>query len=54
MEPSSLERIEALEQLRAIENRIKIRVVRVDHRSIGVDTMQDYERVRRLFEENQS
>jgi 3-deoxy-manno-octulosonate cytidylyltransferase (CMP-KDO synthetase) len=54
MEPSSLERLEALEQLRAIENGFKIRVVRVEHRSIGVDTEQDYERVRRLMEENPS
>jgi 3-deoxy-manno-octulosonate cytidylyltransferase (CMP-KDO synthetase) len=52
MEPSSLERLEALEQLRAIENGFRIRVVRVEHRSIGVDTEQDYQRVRRLIEEN--
>jgi 3-deoxy-manno-octulosonate cytidylyltransferase (CMP-KDO synthetase) len=54
MEPSPLERLEALEQLRAIENGFKIRVVRVEHRSIGVDTEQDYERVKRLIEENPS
>jgi 3-deoxy-manno-octulosonate cytidylyltransferase (CMP-KDO synthetase) len=52
MEPSPLERLEALEQLRAIENGIKIRVVRVAHRSVGVDTEQDYERVKRMIEEN--
>ena len=52
MEPSPLERLEALEQLRALENGIKIRVVRVAHRSIGVDTEQDYERVKRMIEEN--
>jgi 3-deoxy-manno-octulosonate cytidylyltransferase (CMP-KDO synthetase) len=51
MEPSPLERLEALEQLRAIENGFEIRVVRVEHRSIGVDTEQDYERVKRLIEE---
>jgi len=51
MEPSPLERLEALEQLRAIENGFEIRVVRVEHRSIGVDTRQDYERVKRLIEE---
>jgi 3-deoxy-manno-octulosonate cytidylyltransferase (CMP-KDO synthetase) len=54
MKPSPLERLEALEQLRAIENGFKIRVVRVEHRSIGVDTEQDYERVKRLIEENPS
>ncbi|HEX8091502.1 MAG TPA: 3-deoxy-manno-octulosonate cytidylyltransferase [Blastocatellia bacterium] len=54
MEPSRLERLESLEQLRALENGIGIRVVRVEHRSIGVDTEQDYERVKRLIEENPS
>jgi len=54
MKPSPLERLEALEQLRAIENGFEIRVVSVEHRSIGVDTEQDYERVKRLIEENPS
>ena len=35
-----------------LENGYEIRVVEVDHRSIGVDTLQDYERVKRLIEEN--
>lgn len=52
MQPSPLERLEALEQLRAIENGFDIRIVEVEHRSIGVDTQQDYERVKRLIEEN--
>jgi 3-deoxy-manno-octulosonate cytidylyltransferase (CMP-KDO synthetase) len=52
MGPSPLERLEALEQLRALENGYRIRVVRVEHRSIGVDTEQDYERVKRFIEEN--
>ena len=51
MQPSRLERIEGLEQLRALENGYRIRVVRVEHRSIGVDTLQDYEIVKRIFEE---
>ena len=54
MKPSVLERLEALEQLRALENGCAIRVVKVEHRSIGVDTRQDYERVKRLIEENPS
>jgi 3-deoxy-manno-octulosonate cytidylyltransferase (CMP-KDO synthetase) len=53
LEPSPLERLEALEQLRALENGYSIRVVRVEHRSTGVDTLQDYERVKRLIEEKQ-
>ena len=52
MQPSLLERLESLEQLRALENGFRIRVVGVAHRSIGVDTEQDYERVKRLIEEN--
>jgi 3-deoxy-manno-octulosonate cytidylyltransferase (CMP-KDO synthetase) len=52
MEPSRLERLECLEQLRALENGFRIRVVKVDHAAIGVDTEQDYERVKRLIEEN--
>jgi 3-deoxy-manno-octulosonate cytidylyltransferase (CMP-KDO synthetase) len=54
MRPSPLECLEALEQLRALENGFEIRVVRVEHRSVGVDTRQDYERVKRLIEETPS
>ena len=52
IEPSSLELLESLEQLRALENGFKIRVVAVDHRSIGVDTIEDYEKVKRIIEES--
>jgi 3-deoxy-manno-octulosonate cytidylyltransferase (CMP-KDO synthetase) len=52
MEQTPLERLEALEQLRALENGHRLRVVEVEHRSIGVDTEQDYVRVKRLIEEN--
>lgn len=52
MPPSQLELAETLEQLRALENGFGIRIVPVEHRSIGVDTRQDYERVKRLIEEN--
>ncbi len=54
MEPSPLERLEALEQLRVLDNGFDIRVVAVKHRSISVDTEQDYEHVKRLVEENPS
>ncbi|HKS43322.1 MAG TPA: 3-deoxy-manno-octulosonate cytidylyltransferase [Blastocatellia bacterium] len=54
MEQSRLERLECLEQLRALENGFRIQVVEVDHAAIGVDTEQDYERVKRLIEENLS
>lgn len=52
MEQSSLERLESLEQLRALENGFRIRVVAVSHRSIGVDTEQDYQKVKKMIEEN--
>jgi 3-deoxy-manno-octulosonate cytidylyltransferase (CMP-KDO synthetase) len=54
MEPSLLERLEALEQLRALENGFCIKVASVDHRSISVDTEQDYQQVKRFIEENAS
>jgi len=51
MDNSPLEVLETLEQLRALEFGYRIRVVRVDHRSIGVDTRQDYERVKKIIED---
>lgn len=47
--PTPLEESESLEQLRALENGVGIRVVRVAHRSLGVDTPADLERVRQLL-----
>jgi 3-deoxy-manno-octulosonate cytidylyltransferase (CMP-KDO synthetase) len=45
-----LERAERLEQLRALENGFRIRVVETEYESVGVDTQEDLERVTRLFE----
>jgi 3-deoxy-manno-octulosonate cytidylyltransferase (CMP-KDO synthetase) len=44
--PSNLEKTEMLEQLRALENGSKIKVVAVRESSVGVDTLEDYERVK--------
>ncbi|MFM9905085.1 MAG: 3-deoxy-manno-octulosonate cytidylyltransferase [Pyrinomonadaceae bacterium] len=50
MPQSKLEKVEMLEQLRALENGARIRVVEVSGSSIGVDTVEDLERVRALLE----
>jgi 3-deoxy-manno-octulosonate cytidylyltransferase (CMP-KDO synthetase) len=48
--PTPLERAEALEQLRALENGYRIRVVMTEHVSLGVDTPADLERARAMLE----
>lgn len=50
LRPSQLERTEALEQLRLLENGISIYVVDSKADSIGVDTPEDLERVRALLQ----
>ena len=49
LERTALEASEALEQLRALENGIRILAVETRYDSIGVDTPDDLERVRRLI-----
>jgi 3-deoxy-manno-octulosonate cytidylyltransferase (CMP-KDO synthetase) len=50
--PSTLEKIEDLEQLRALEHGAKIKVGFTDTHLFGVDTPEDLERIRRMVEGN--
>lgn len=48
--PTPLEQRERLEQLRALEHGFRIKVVRTEHESFGVDTPADLERMRKIME----
>lgn len=49
MKPTLLEQTESLEQLRAIENGYKIKVITSEKRFIGVDTKEDLAKVNEYF-----
>jgi 3-deoxy-manno-octulosonate cytidylyltransferase (CMP-KDO synthetase) len=49
---SKLELTEALEQLRALTNGYRIKVAEVNFQAVGVDTPEDLEKARALFNQN--
>ena len=49
LEPTPLERAEALEQLRALEHGIRIKCIETQYESFEVNTPEDLEQVRRLL-----
>lgn len=51
MESTPLEKSESLEQLRVLENGYKIKVIETPFEIVGVDTIEDLERVRAIVKE---
>jgi len=54
MPPSTLERLEHLEQLRILENGDRIHVVLTDKFSIGIDTPEDVKQAERILKSNEA
>ena len=49
---SSYEKAESLEQLRALQNGMKIKVAVVDNIPVGIDTIEDFEKFKTMVETN--
>jgi 3-deoxy-manno-octulosonate cytidylyltransferase (CMP-KDO synthetase) len=49
LSPTSLEQLESLEQLRVLAHGWRIQVIKVAHRSLGIDTPEDLERARKIL-----
>lgn len=54
LKPTFLEMTESLEQLRALENSFRIKVLEVEERSIGVDTEEDFKKVVEILKQTKS
>ena len=52
MNQTNLEKQESLEQLRALQNGMKIKVAITDLNPVGIDTMEDYEKFKSIVENN--
>lgn len=51
LDRTPLEQVEGLEQLRALENGMTIKVIRTEQEPVGVDTPEDLENVRKIIQE---
>ncbi len=49
--PSNLELTEKLEQLRVLQYGFQIKMIATEHEPIGIDTLQDYNNAKALFDE---
>ena len=54
MKKSKLENIEKLEQLRLIENGIKIKLVYSEKKALGIDTIEDFENAKKIIYKNET
>ena len=45
---SELEKAESLEQLRAFDLNFKIKVIQTDRKSVGIDTLEDFNNFKEL------
>lgn len=52
MQPTYLERLEKLEQLRALENGFAIQMIETSYNSIGIDTQVDYDKAVKFLSRN--
>jgi len=50
MEPTFLEHTEKLEQLRVLENGFTIQMVSTPHNAIGIDTLEDYNKAKKMVQ----
>ena len=53
MAETPLEHAESLEQLRALENGYRIKVIKTPYRFVGVDTTEDLEKVNAIYRQMQ-
>ena len=49
LKPSALEQAEGLEQLRALDSGMRLKVLKIDQAPVGVDTPEDLELVRKIW-----